>query len=907
MRRAVPFAAAALAMLTPFGVAVTTAVPAAHAAPLPVYLDRSYSPAERAADLVSRMTLQEKASELNSSQAAAIPRLGVAEYAWWNEAAHGVAREGTKNNANPPILTNTTSYPVDLSAGSTWNPDLLYREATLISDEAREVVRQNKLDLNFYSPTVNLGRDPRWGRNDETFSEDPTLTAAMASQYVDGMEGKDSSGRMLPSSDGYLKTMTTIKHFAANNSEYNRLNGSSDMDERTLREYYTAQFRDIIEAAGPASIMSSYNEINGTPSPANVHLIDTLARQTFGFGGYFTSDCDAVFIMQAAHHWTPPNSTKPVDPYTRTAYANSAGEDLDCQQGYHDAYSYANTIPQAIAQHVQTLTDTYNENDVDVSVARLFTARIASGEFDAEASVPWVRQARARIAPGSWTNDDSNGAVTETAERLAMARQVADQSIVMLKNAAPAGEKSSLLPLKVPSTGSFKVAVIGTFANPDAVYLGGYSSNQGPSGVAKEVNGYQGLKAAIEARNPDATVDYLPGTTDNATKVDAASVAAAKGYDAVVVYVGTDNKVADEGKDRPSLALPGAQAELVKEVAAANPRTIAYLETIGEVDVNSFAGQVPAMLWSSYNGQRKGEALADVVLGKVSPSGHLPFTWYGDESQLPAMGDYAIRPTSTTAGRTYMYFTGKVAYPFGYGLSYTDFQVGGMTVDRHGVDANGDVTVTAQVTNTGQVAGSQVVQLYVATPDSPAALQRPVKRLVGFAKVSLQPGETTAVHLTVRVPDLAFWDEQTSTWTVDKGAYVLSLGTSSADADVQQQVRVQVGGELAPTPQVLTAKPVAAGDAADDVQQRLLFPAGTTVDPQLTVSVRDASLYGYVTKGQSRPLPHGAKVSFSSNRPDVVSVQGGTVRTEQAGVATVTATLTYRGVSATTSFVVDVR
>jgi beta-glucosidase len=880
----------------------------ARKADTPIYLDPHYQPAERAADLVSRLTLAQKAQQMNSSSAPAIPELGVAQWGWWNEAAHGVARQQTNTGANPPVLTNTTSYPVDLSLGSTWNPDLVHEEAGRISDEARDVAPNNTQDLDYYSPTVNLARDPRWGRNDETWSEDPTLTGALASQYVNGLQGQDMNGRLPASAHGYLKAIATIKHFAANNSEYNRRTGSSDMDQRTLREYYTAQFRDIVQDSDPGSIMSSYNEVNGVPAAANVQLMDTLARQTFGFGGYFTSDCDAVYEIQAGHHWQPPGAPAPLDQYGRTAYANSAGEDLDCNQGYHDAYSYGNTIPTAIANHITTQTDVYNEGDVDTSVVRLFTSRIQTGEFDAETAAPWVRAARARLAPGTWTNSDANNAVTETPDRLALDQRVADQSLVLLKNAAASGAKNGLLPLKVPSSGAYRVAVMGAYANPSSLYLGGYSSNQGPAGVAKEVNAYQGVKTAIQKIDGDATVDYYPGVTGSKLEtVDPASVAAAKNYDAVLVVAGTDQKTADEGSDRTTLALPGAQSALISQVAAQNPNTVAYLETMGQVDTSGFQSQVPAILWSSYNGQRQGAALADVLLGAANPSGRLPFSWYRSVDQLPAIGDYSIRPTATTDGRTYMYFRGDVTYPFGYGLSYSDFTYSHLRVDRRTADANDTLRVTADVTNRGSKAGSTVPQLYVSTPFEPASAQRPLKRLQAFQKVTVAPHQTKRVSFSLPVSKFAFFDESANRYKVDPGAYELQLSTSSADSGIAARASVRVGGTLRPTPSVLTAKPAQTSDAAQGVVQRVMFAGNTTVDPHLTVSMQDESIYGYVTKGASVPLPKGLKATFHSNRPQVVRVDGNqTIRTVGAGVATVTATVQYNGRSASTTFVVHV-
>jgi beta-glucosidase len=901
-------AAASLAAAGPSTAAARTRA----AQTTPIYLNPAYPPAERAADLVSRMTTAEKAEQMDSSQAPAIPSLGVAAWGWWNEANHGVNASTITPTGNATNLINTTSYPTDLAMGSTWNPNLVYREARQIGAEAREVSPGNTENLDFYAPTVNLSRDPRWGRNDETWSEDPTLTADLASQYVDGLQGENQNGQLPKSANGYYQALATLKHYAANNTEDSRLTGSSNMDQRTLREYYTAQFASIIAQSHPGSIMSAYNEINGIPGPANVQLMQEMARETFGFNGYFTSDCDAVYIMQAGHNWVPPNSTVPVNQYTRTAYANSAGEDLNCNAGYHDSYDYGNTIPTALTQNIQTLTDTYNIGDVDTSLVRLFTARIETGEFDAESMVPWVAAARKALGGVTWTNSNSNNAITETPQRLEQAQQSADQSLVLLKNSAPAGGGNPLLPLKIPSSGPYKLAVIGYFAHPSFLYLGGYSSIQESAGAANNIDAYQGLKAAMQAINPDAQVDFYPGVTGGVfasqlNTVDPASIAAAKNYNAVVAVVGTDFTTGTEASDRTTLAVPGAQASMVSQLEAANPNTIVYMETMGEVDTSPFLSTTPALLWSSYNGQRQGAALADVLLGKVDPNGHLPFTWYADQSQIPPITDYNIRPTATTDGRTYMYFTGNVSWPFGYGLSYADFKYSHLTVDRTNVNANDSVTVSADVTNTSPVAGATVAQLYATTPDAPAALQRPDKRLEGFQKVLLQPGQTRHLTFTVKIPNLAFFDETTNRYEVDDGLYGLQLGTSSAD--IAQQAFINVNGALKPVPSVVTVQPVMPGDAANGVVQRVFFSVGATIVPQVTVSLSDQSLYGYITKGQSTPLPPGMIVRYSSDHPDVVSITrgGSTITAVGSGPATITATVMYHGRTATGTFVVDVQ
>lgn len=878
----------------------------------PMYLDRAYSPEERAIDLISRMTVEEKASQMNSNRSAAVPRLGIAAYGWWNESAHGPVGASTIDNENPPPFINATSYPVSLSLGSTWNPDLMYRESTLISDEDREIVRNNTLDLNFYAPTVNLTRDPRWGRNDETFSEDPLLTSAVAEQFVNGMEGKDTNGRPLPGSDGYLKVSTTLKHYAANNSEVNRRDGSSDMDDRTLREYYTSQFRDIIRHSQPNSLMTAYNSVNGVPVSASGYLLNTLARQTFGFEGFVTSDCDAIREIQSGHNWQPAGYPHPLDQYERHAFANAAGVDLDCQQGYHDEYNYANTIPKALGQHIVTPEGLYTENTVDAAVTRLFTTRIRLGEFDAEESVPWVAAARSRVVKGSWVNSDANNAVTQTPQRLAMARKAADESIVLLKNADTArrdGTRGSLLPLTVPATGQYRVAVVGAFANPSRMNLGGYSGWQDTHGVANEVNGYRGIVAAVHAVNPNAVVDYLPGVNPTTlAEVDAASVEAAANYDVVIVYASNDHRTAREDVDRATLALPGAQAQMISQVAARNPNTVVYLETVGQVDVTGFEAGVPAMLWSSFNGMRKGEALADVLFGAVNPSGRLPFTWYRSEAQLPAITDYTIRPGGSNLGRTYMYFQGDVSYPFGFGLGYSTFRYSNVQVDSGHVDANGTVKVCVDVTNTGRAAGSEVAQLYVDTPDAPAALQRPIKRLKGFQKLTLAPHQTRKVTFSVRVADLAFFDEKAGRYVVDNGRYGFAVGGSSADSALRQRATVRVTGALRQVPVTVTASPRTADDRAGQVDRRVLFPVGAVVDPQLTVTMNDDTRYGHLAAGSDVPLPAGVGVQYRSNRPGVVAVcGGGKLRAVGKGAATITATVRYRGVTVTRTFTVGVR
>jgi beta-glucosidase len=894
-----------------------------------------------ALDLGSGVTVTPALTSAHSYQTPVKLFVGIPAYGWWNEALHGINAESLNPSGNAVTLTNTTSYPIDLSRASSWDPGLTYEVAKAESDEAREIVRNNKFDLDFYSPTINLGRDPRWGRNDESYGEDPLLEAKVASQFVDGMEGKNENGRLLPQGDGFYKATTTLKHYAMNNTEgtsnadpNGRLNGSSNADDRSIREYYTMPFRKIVQASQNGAIMSSYNEINGVPSAANTYLNDTLMRETFGLQGYFTGDCDAVNQVNTRHHWQPAGFSHIATVVEQFAFTLGSGEDAECNAGYNGSGSYRGpTAPSttqgglmnAIGMHITTPTGQTTVNDLDVSATRLFTNRMKLGEFNPDSTVPWLTQAQARVKGYGvfpWVSSNANNAETETPARLALARKSGDASLVLLKNTSVTrkdGSTGKLLPLSVPSTGNFKVLVLGFYSNNSNFYLGGYSSIQGAAGQANEVTPYAGIKAAIQAINPSAQVDYMRGFTDTGTNagnccrtIDPAAVTAAADYDYVIVYAGMDSTSSSgttgtEDRDRTSLALPGQQGQLISQVSAANPDTIAVMETIGPQDVTGFAPTTPAILWSSYNGMRKGDSLADVLLGKYDPSGRTPETWYQSVDEIPSIYSYALRPVGPN-GRTYMYFNGPVSYPFGYGLSYTTFRYSHLHISKRTPTADDTIRASVDVTNTGSRDGNEIVEMYVNTPDAAPSLERPTKRLEGFQKVSLAAGQTKTVTLPIKIADLAFYNETDKRFEVNQGRYGIQISTSSADSDIQAQDTINVKGQLTQKPSVLTAQPrIAHSDVARGITQRVMFPEDVVIDPGLTLAMNDDSLYGWIAPGQSKPLPHGTKLTFSTDRPSVVSVDHkGVIRTVSNGAATITATATYHGTHASTSFVVRV-
>lgn len=414
--------------------------------------------AERAAELVSRMTLEEKRTQLDH-KAEAIPRLGVAAYDYWSEGLHGVARSG-----------EATVFPTAIGLATSWNEDLINQVAAATSDEARAYANEKGKGLSYWSPTINLARDPRWGRAEETYGEDPFLTTRMGAAFVKGLEGTEEDSR-------YLKTIATIKHFAANNSENNRHTGSSNMDERTLREYYTRTFQRIVEETGVHSVMTSYNRLNGVPMSANEKLLRHMLRESWGFTGYVVSDCGAIGDIFRNHKWQPEGYDHSLDADETVGKTIPAGTDLCCgtDYGFH-------ALPAIEKGYM-------SEADIDKALVRLFTARMETGEFDDMDQVVY------RSPAYSWQ------AQIGAADHTALAEQVAQEGVVLLKNDPPAGEDVPLLPLDANKIRH--LVIYGEEPLVNGLVLGDYSGTPLPQNVSTPS---EGISAVLKAANPSARI-----------------------------------------------------------------------------------------------------------------------------------------------------------------------------------------------------------------------------------------------------------------------------------------------------------------------------------------------------------------------------------------------------------------
>ncbi len=693
-----------------------------------IYADPAQPISVRVADLITQMTLSEKVSQMLHG-APAIERLGIPAYNWWNECLHGVGRAGI-----------ATVFPQAIGMAATWNVDLLHRVAVAISDEARakhhaalgeDGSSAQYYGLTFWTPNINIFRDPRWGRGQETYGEDPYLTSRMGVTFIKGLQGDDPK---------YLKLAATAKHYAVHSGpESERHYFDARVDERDLRETYLPAFEAAVREAKVAAVMGAYNRTNGEPCCASPTLLQKILREEWGFGGpdgvegHVVSDCWAIHDIHAHHRVV---KTAP----EAAALAVKNGCDLNCGHTY-------GALLVAVEQGL------IDEATIDAALTRLFTLRFKLGMFDPPEMVPYAQ------IPIE---------VNDSAAHRALALETARESIVLLKN-------DGVLPLNKAALKT--IAVIGPNADDDLVLLGNYFGM--PS---RSVTPLQGIRDKARA---GVEVLYVPGCgiRDYDKSGFAAAVAAAKQADVVIAVMGLSQLVeGEEGQeegiktgehstgDRTDLNLPGVQEALLQAVAATGKPLVVVLLNGSAVAVNWAEEHAAAIVEAWYPGEEGGTALADVLFGDYNPAGRLPVTFYKSVDDLPPFRDYAM------AGRTYRYFAGEVLYPFGYGLSYTTFAYSDLTLSADKIKAGESLEVSVKVKNTGDRSGDEVVQLYVrdAAPSHGEA-SVPIRQLQGFTRVHLEPGAQQTVTFTLTPRQMSLFTDD-GQWVVEPGVFEVSVG-----------------------------------------------------------------------------------------------------------------------------------
>ncbi|MGA7155360.1 MAG: glycoside hydrolase family 3 C-terminal domain-containing protein [Acidobacteriaceae bacterium] len=818
------------------------------------------------------MTLEQKASQL-VNQARAIPSLKVPAYDWWSEALHGVAVDGT------------TEFPEPIGLGATFDAPGIHAMAVDIGVEGRVVHQESMHDgasaifhgLDFWAPNVNIFRDPRWGRGQETYGEDPFLTAHMAVAYVTGMQGDNPE---------YYRVIATPKHFDVHSGpEPTRHFADVDVSRHDEVDAYQPAFRAAIVDGHAGSIMCSYNAINGEPACANQYLLQDLLRGQWGFRGYVVSDCDAVRDIFNGHHFRATQAQS-------SAISLERGMDNECADFFakakddHDYKPFIDAVQQGYL----------SESAIDTALVRLFTARIRLGLFDPAGTDPYSK---------------IDASDLNSAAHRALALKLAEESMVLLKN-------DGTLPLK---PGIRNIAVVGPLADQTRVLLGNYNGfpthtvsmleglkaafpdakityvpgtqflrndgNPVPSNLLTTPDGKPGLQAnytnlegmelspgakpkpflsrsessidltektspsevtehkkfgvewtgfltppdsgdyligvradgsvsvkvngkevaqefrthgvesklgrvhlekgqkvalsveygAPETGNPAAQLIWAP--VNNAPSPEA--IAAAKQADVVIAVVGITSQLEGEempvsepgflGGDRTSIDMPAPEESLVEAVAHTGKPLVVVLMNGSALAVNWIQGHANSVLEAWYSGEEGGAAIAETLSGKNDPAGRLPVTFYKDVSQLPNFEDYSME------NRTYRYFTGKPLYPFGYGLSYTTFRYSDLQLPSAPVAPNNTVNASVEVTNTGNVAGDEVVQLYLKFPDVAGA---PHIALRGFQRIHLEPNETRQVHFELKNRDLSMVTE-TGQPIIASGEYTMSIGGGQPD------------------------------------------------------------------------------------------------------------------------------
>ena len=694
-----------------------------------IYKDASQPLDIRVHDLVSRLTLQEKVGLLGY-QSVAVPRLGIPAYNWWNEALHGVARAG-----------DATIFPQAIAMSATFNDDLLKQVATVISTEARAkynlAIAEDRhiqyMGLTFWTPNINIFRDPRWGRGQETYGEDPFLTAHMGTAFVKGMQGDDPK---------YLKVSSTAKHFAVHSGpEATRDFFDAIVDEKDLRETYLYAFHALVTEGKVESVMAAYNRINGVPNSINKILLTDILRKEWGFTGHVVTDCGALDDVFQTHK-TLPNGVE------AAAAAIKAGINLDCSTVLQD------DIIAAINQKLLT------EKEVDQRLFELLRTQFKLGFYDDPASIPFHTYGADSV---------------HNAAHIALARKVAQQGMVLLKN------DKNILPLKKSDYPS--IMVVG----PNAAAFDPLIANY--SGVSdKVVNFVEGITGAV---GPGTRVEYDLGCNYTDTThfggIWAASnssvTVAVMGLSPVLEGEAGDAFLSNNGGDKKDLSLPKSELAYMKALRADVKTPIIAVITAGsDVDIDAIAPYADAIIMAWYPGEQGGNALADILFGNVSPSGHLPLTFYKSLSDVPAYTDYNMK------GHTYRYYNGPVQYPFGFGLSYTTFNYELADGLKKSYKTTDTLSASIKIQNTGAMDGDEVLQAYI---EYPAIDRMPYKELKFFKRVNITKGDMKSVNVHIPVKELQKWDMATHKWKIYPGDYKLIVGSNSRDEKLSMDFAVK--------------------------------------------------------------------------------------------------------------------
>ena len=823
------------------------------------FRDNTLDSESRAEDVVTRLTLDEKIDQMQDV-APAIERLGIPEYNWWNECLHGVARAGA-----------ATSFPQAIGMAATWNPQLIFKVADVISSEARAKFNHNvKLGhrnryqgLTMWSPNINIFRDPRWGRGQETYGEDPYLTSKLGVAFIQGLQGTDPD---------YFKVIATAKHFAVHSGpEYNRHTFDAYADKKDLWETYLPAFKAAVVEGKSYSVMSAYNRYLGESATASSLLLQDILRNKWGFNGYVVSDCGAVEDIYLRHKIVETAEEA-------SALAVKSGCDLNCGSTYAH-------LKKAVANGY------ISEEEINTAVKRLFLARIKLGLLNTPENMPFA---------------DIKDDMLESEANQKMALQTARESMVLLKNenntlpisketgtitviGPTANDKQFLLgnyfgtptyrktilegiqdkvskktiinyfkgtnltddqpifdiigekyfhgkikteyydnsnlegkpvavhsenqidfewggaaPIDLLTPGEFSIRYTGTL-KPDFSGIASFSLHESGGSYSFSLDGKEMVSGSSETENIPKTVQFpveknkkqqfvilykctnpwissiqllwnkeqLQGENELIQKV---------GQSDLVIYVGgitarlegEEMPIAIEGfskGDRTNLELPTAQQNLIKELHALGKPVVFVLTSGSAMAINWEEENLPAILSAWYPGQAGGSAVADILFGDYNPSGKLPVTFYKSVTDLPPFEDYHMK------GRTYRYFDGEVLYPFGYGLSYTNFSYSKPVLEKSTINSAEKTSLKVMVTNDGGYDGETVVQLYVK--DKEASVAKPLKSLKKFNKIFLKKGESKTIEFELTPEDLSIFDNQGNSF-VEPGEFEIFVGEDSA-------------------------------------------------------------------------------------------------------------------------------